>query len=266
MWDVRYRPLRFTDVLGQDGTVQVLRARLLKGTGWDTSYTFSGGFGQGKTTLARILARALLCSKLTSEGDPCNECDNCRNVLNDTSSAFSEMDAASNGTVEVVRGIISDLPFVIPGGIPKRIYLFDECQRMSIGAQDALLKPLEEKQLTAIFCTTEPEKIRGPIRSRCEEYQIRKISREDILKRVEGILALEKVTYEADAVLTVIDYCDGHVRDVLNRLEMVSQLGPVTVDRVRSYLKISAISTYYQILLTLGDPATSVKLVEEGYV
>lgn len=242
--------------------MQVLKARLRQKTGFDTSYLFSGGHGQGKTTLARILARALLCQNLTEE-EPCNECDNCRSILNETCPGFSEMDSASQGTTEVARGIVNDLPFLIPG-VQKRIYLFDEAHRMSRDAQDVFLKPLEENRLIGIFCTTEPEKIRGPIRSRCEFYQIRKITREEILKRMKWVLGEEKVEYDDDAVLAVIDYSHGHVRDILKRLEMVAQLGPVTQDNVREYLKLSVVTTYYDILLSLGDPATSVRLIEEA--
>lgn len=263
MWDIRYRPLKFREVLGQEGTVQVLKARLKAGTAFDVSYIFSGGHGQGKTTLARILARALLCQARGEDGEPCNECDNCTAILNETTAAFSELDAASKGTIDNIRGIVDDLPFVIPGA-PIRVYLFDEAHRMSRDAQDVLLKPLEDKKLIGIFCTTEPDKIRGAIRSRCEEYAIRKITREEILERVRWILEQEKVKYTQDGVLTVIDYCGGHVRDVINKLEMIAQMGAVNEGTVREYLDLSVISTYYEVLLSLGEPAKAVQLVEQA--
>lgn len=263
MWDVRYRPLRFADVLGQDGSVKVLKARLQKGTGLETSYVFSGGHGQGKTTLARIHARALLCETLREDGEPCNECDNCRGILEGNSEAFVEQDAASRGTAEDMRAIVDNLPFAVPGA-KKRIYLFDEAHRMSKEAQDILLKPLEEKQLVGMFCTTEPEKIRGPIRSRCEDYPIRKVSRDLIASRMKWVLEQESVSFEEDAVLTVVDYSSGHVRDILNRLEMIAQMGPVTVQAVRDHLSLGVVTTYYEILLALGEPARSVLLVEQA--
>jgi DNA polymerase-3 subunit gamma/tau len=264
MWDLKYRPKNFSDVLGQSGAVQVLKSRLQKGTGLDTSYIFSGGHGQGKTTLARILARALLCQDLQEDGEPCNKCENCKGILEEDSLAFSEKDAASQGTIDNVRAILEDLPFALPG-VEKRIYLFDEAHRMSRDAQDVLLKPIEDKRLVCILCTTEPEKIRNAIRSRCEDYALRKITREDILKRMTWVLDQEGVKYEEDAVATVIDYSGTHVRDSLNRLEMVAQLGPVTVKAVRGHLKISVVSTYYQILLSLGEPAKAIQLVEQAY-
>jgi DNA polymerase III subunit gamma/tau len=264
MWDTKHRPLTFADVLGQEGTVQVLKARLANGTGLDTSYIFSGGSGQGKTTLARIFARSLLCQQLDkSNPEPCNKCENCLAHLNDSSTAFVEQDAASQGNIEQVRRIVDELPFAVFGA-PKRIYLFDECHRMSKDAQDVLLKPLEERKLVGMFCTTEPEKVRGAIRSRCEEYGIRKVTRENILVRMKRILEAEKVEYEEEAVLIVIDSAKGHVRDVISRLEMISQVGPITVDNVRDKLNFSLVPTYYTLLLKLpNETREALALVDE---
>ena len=251
MWDKKYRPRRFSDVLGQPGTVAILKARLKNGTALDASYLFSGGSGMGKTTLARILARAMLCQQLNKEDpEPCNECDNCKAFLEDKLQAFSERDAASQGTIEHARRIVEELPFAVFGA-PKRVYLFDECHRMSKDAQDVLLKPVEEKQLVGMFCTTEPEKVRAAIRGRCEEYTIRRATREEVLAWVKNVLVSESVTHEDDAVLTVIDYAGGHIRDVLNRLEMIAQGGDITVDRVRDQLGLGLVTYYYEILLRL---------------
>lgn len=264
MWDQKYRPLRFTDVLGQDGSVQVLKARLRQKTGFETSYIFAGGHGQGKTTLARIFARALLCLNLNrDESEPCNECENCRAILGETSAGFTEMDAASKGTIDVARSIVDDLPFAIQG-IAKKIYLFDEAHRMTRDAQDVLLKPIEDKKLVGIFCTTEPEKIRGPVRSRCEFYQIRRVTREDLLARMKWVLTQEGVAHQDDAVLTVIDHSHGHVRDILKTLEMIAKLGPISEEAVRERLKLSVVTAYYDILLSLGDPTSSVRLIEQA--
>jgi len=260
-WDIQHRPLTFSDVLGQEGTVQVLRSRLRNGTALGTSYILSGGHGRGKTTIARILGRALLCSDLQEDGEPCNRCDNCQAVLTETSVAYTEIDAASKGTIDNVRRIVEELDFVIPGA-PKRVYVLDEMHRMSRDSQDVLLKPLEDKKFVCIFCTTEPARIRATIRSRCEEYPIRKVTREAIFQRVKRILEKEGVGYEEDALLTVIDHSGGHVRDVINRLEMISQLGRVDIETVREYLNLSVISTFYKILLSLGDPGKAVPMVE----
>jgi DNA polymerase III subunit gamma/tau len=264
VWDLKYRPLKFSDVLGQEGAVEVLKARLRKGNALDSSYIFSGAHGSGKTTLARILARAMLCDNLTSDQEPCNECDNCVAILGDSSQAFHERDAASNGKVDDVRAIVDDLPFAVEGAA-KQIHLFDEAHRMTAPGQDVLLKPIEEKLMVGIFCTTEPEKIRGAIRSRCEEHRIRKITREDIASRLRKILAAEQVEFEEDAILTVIDCSGGHVRDTLNRLEMISQKnGTISLEAVRDYLGLSLTTTYYDILLSLDNPGVAIPLLEEA--
>ena len=114
-------------MLGQDGSVRLLKARLKNGTALDTSYIFSGPFGSGKTTIARIHARAMLCQQIDkSDPEPCNECDNCKAILDETSAAFVEFDAASRGTVDNIRGIVDTLAFSVFGAA-KRVYLLDEC-------------------------------------------------------------------------------------------------------------------------------------------
>ena len=242
----------------------MLKSRLKNGTAFDTSYIFAGAFGRGKTTLSRIHARAMLCQDLdTSDPEPCNQCDNCLDILNDQPGAFVERDAASQGTIDHIRAIVDELSYVLENA-HKRIYLFDEAHRMSIAAQDVLLKPLEEKRMIGMFCTTEASKIRGAIRSRCEEYTIRKASQEETLKRCQIILEKENVEWQDEAIQIVIDHSGGHIRDVLNKLEMISQLGPISVAHVRDYLHLSAITFYYQILLSLGDPSQSIELIDKA--
>ncbi len=264
MWDIRYRPNKFADVLGQEGNVRLLKARLSKGTAFDTSYLFMGGHGQGKTTLARIHARAMLCQTLDkSDPEPCNECDSCRATLRDQSEAFSERDAASQGKIEHIRALVEKLGFAV-GNARMRIELFDEAHRIGDGAQDVLLKPLEEKKLVGMFCTTEPNKIKGTIRTRCEEYVIRKVTREDILKRAKYVCECEKVPAEDDALLTIIDSSGGHVRDILNKMEMISQIGDINLANTREYLHLGAVTIYYDVLLALGQPTRAIELIDQA--
>ncbi len=259
MWDILYRPRRYADVIGQDGSVRLLKTRVSNGTAFDTSYIFAGGYGRGKTTLSRIHAMAMLCQDLDKrDPEPCGKCDNCSAILAEQSQAFTERDAASNGSAEAMRAIVEELPYVLANAT-KRIYLIDEFQRTSSTAQDVLLKPVEEKKLVVMLCTTEAEKIRGAIRSRCEEYTIKRVTREDILPRMKMILTEQNVQHDDDAVLIVIDRAEGHVRNVLNNLEMVSQLGPITVASVREYLQLSVITVYYEILLHLDEPLRAVE-------
>jgi DNA polymerase III subunit gamma/tau len=264
MWDIKYRPLKFADVLGQQGNIKLLKARLNKDTAFDTSYIFMGGHGQGKTSLARIHARAMLCQNLAKEDpEPCNTCESCLEVLSDQSPAFSERDAASQGKIENIRSIVGKLGIAIGRGVRMPIELFDEAHRIGDGAQDVLLKPLEEKQLVGMFCTTEPAKIKGTIRTRCEEYVIRKVTREDVLARAQHVCRSEGVDFEDDALLTIIDSSGGHVRDVINKMEMISQIGVINLPNTREYLQLTSVSTYYEILLALGNPKKAIALLEQ---
>jgi len=263
VWDIKYRPKKFADVLGQQGNVKLLKARLQKGTAFDTSYLFMGGHGQGKTTLGRIHARAMLCPNLNKEDpEPCNECESCIACLKDQSEAFSERDAASQGKIENVRAFVERLIYSV-GDAKMRIELFDEAHRIGDGAQDVLLKPLEEKKFIGMFCTTEPNKIKGTIRSRCEEYVIRKVTREDILERAKMVCTEERVVFQDDALLTIIDSSGGHIRDIINKMEMVAQIGEINLTNTREYLHLSAVSLYYDILLSLDQPIKAIELIEQ---
>jgi DNA polymerase III subunit gamma/tau len=264
VWDIRYRPIKFSDVLGQAGNVKVLKARLSRGTAFDTSYLFMGGHGQGKTTLARILGRAMLCTNLDkNDPEPCNECESCLAVLKDQSDVYSERDAASQGNIDDIRTLVEKLGFIV-GTARMRIELFDEAHRIGNGAQDVLLKPLEEKKLVGMFCTTEPNKIKGTIRTRCEEYTIRKVTREEVLKRAKHVCACEGVAAEDDALLTIIDSSGGHIRDIINKMEMISQVGDINIANTREYLHLGAVTIYYDILLSLHDPVRAIELVDQA--
>lgn len=241
-----------------------MKARLAQGKAFDASYIFSGFHGSGKTTLARIMARAMICQDLDKASpNPCNQCESCRAFLAGDPGPYCEMDAASNGTVDTLRTLVDELPFTLYDA-PKRIFFFDEAHRMSLAGQDVLLKPVEDGALVAMLGTTEPEKIRGPIRSRCEEYLIQKVPRETLYAKMVSILQAEGVPYEEDAVYTVIDVAGGHIRDIIKRLEMIAQTGSVSVQATRDYLNLGVVSTYYDILLNLGDPGVSLPLLDRA--
>ena len=171
MWDLTYRPNRFDQVLGQTNTVELLKAAVRSGCAQQYSFLFFGGHGQGKSTLSRILAKALLCKAPTPEGEPCNQCVNCAQVQDETCAGFQELDAATSGNVATIREIVEQCNIQLPG-IKRRVLILDEAHMLSREAQDALLKPIEEDRLVGIFCTTEQAKIRGTIRSRCQVYQV----------------------------------------------------------------------------------------------
>lgn len=257
--DTKYRPTRFEDVIGQENTVRVLREFVRRGTGFHQSYLFYGGHGSGKTTLGRILARALLCES-PQDGNPCDACVSCRSILDRGSSeCFIEVDAATNSGKDDVRRIVETLQYDTFSG-KRRIYLFDESHRLSKDALDALLKPMEDtapgsddKLLICIFCTTEPERMRMTILSRCAPaFGIRRVTPEGIADRLAYVCQQEDIAYERQALVLIAEAVECHIRDALKAVEGVANLGGVTADNVRSYLRLNANPLYLKVLAFLG--------------
>ncbi len=261
-WDTKYRPKTFKDVLGQEATIKILKARLSRGTAFDTSYLFGGGSGMGKTTLGRIYARAMLCEHLNKEDpEPCNACDNCIASLTDQPGPLIEIDAGSGGTIDAVRSIVESVSYP-PMTAPLWVYVIDETHRMSRAGQDALLKPIEEKRLIALFCTTEPEEIRPAIRGRCESHLIRRVPPDLIVERMTWVLGQEGVSYEPEAVKLVVQAHQGHVRDILNTLETLSQVGGVTLALAEEYLDEGLRRKLYSLLPTLANIGVTLPAIE----
>lgn len=269
--DTKYRPRRFEGVIGQDNTVKVLRQFVLSGAGFHQSYLFCGGRGSGKTTLGRILARALLCEDAKG-GDPCDKCDSCRSILERGShECFVEVDAANNSGKEDVTALTDLLQFDTLSG-RRRIYLFDESHRLSKEAVDALLKPMEDtarnsedKLLVCIFCTTEPEKMKTTIFSRCAPaFVIQHVTPEGLADHLARICDSEGIKYDREALILIAEVAECHIRDALKSVEGVSMLGRVDVENVRSYLRLNAVKHYMKVLLLLGrDLAGVITTVEE---
>lgn len=260
--DTKYRPYRYADVLGQRGTVQILRQFVKTGAGFYQSYLFAGPFGSGKTTLGRILARALLC-EAPVEGEPCDACTSCLSILdNGSSDNFMEVDAATNSGKADVKRITEEIDYATFSG-RRRLYLFDEAHRLSQDALDALLKPMEEtvgdtedKRLVCIFCTTEPERMKATILSRCAPaFYIETIKPEVVADRLVTVCEAEGIQYERDALVLIAERTECHIRDCLKAVEGVSMLGGVTLPTVKEYLHLDLNQSYLDLLLGLGGPS-----------
>jgi DNA polymerase III subunit gamma/tau len=257
--DTKYRPLHFGDVLGQDVTIKILQEFIRNGTGFHQSYLFCGPWGSGKTTLGRILARALLCGSPV-DGEPCDKCQSCRSLLERGSSeCFVELDAATkSGKANIVK-ITDDLIYGTFTG-KQRIYLFDEAHRLSKEALDALLVPMEsevpgrdDKQLVCILCTTEPEKVHKTIFSRCAlAFHVRLVPPDVIANRLAYICDQEKIEYERKALVTIAGVAECHIRDAIKAIESVITLGPVNEENVRTALRLDVNETILTILALLG--------------
>lgn len=269
--DTRYRPLNYADVLGQEASVEVLRQFVREGRGFHQSYVFCGQHGSGKTTLGRILARALLC-EAPVDGEPCNACGSCQSIIErGTSECFVELDAATRSGKGDVTKITEEVTYSTFSG-KRRIYLFDEAHQLSKQALDALLKPMEDtapgtddKLLVCIFCTTEPGKMRSTIFSRCAPaFVIRAVSPEGIAERLATVCEAEGIAYEKEALVTVAALTECHIRDALKTVEGVAMLGGVTKQTVSQYLRLDANETVLDLLLAVGrrDTTECVRLAD----
>lgn len=269
--DNKYRPTRYEDVLGQEGTIKVLRQFVAGGTGFQQSYLFAGPHGTGKTTLGRILARALLCDAPV-EGEPCDGCSSCRSILEDGASVdFIEVDAATNSGKADIKKVLEEIAFTSFSG-KRRIYLFDESHQLSEKALDALLKPLEDtlygsedKKLVCVFCTTEPEKMRTTILSRCAPtFQVTPQPPEVVAERLALICDKENIKYEPDMLVLVAEITECHVRDALKAVEGVSMLGSVDKANVTTYLHLDLNAAYLDVLENIGKDLGRVIMEVEG--
>lgn len=268
--DTKYRPLRYSDVLGQEATIRVCKEYVRTGHGFRQSYVFAGAHGGGKTTCGRILARALLCQN-PQDGEPCDACPSCEAMLADRHESFVEVDAATNSGKEHVKRITEEAQFGSFSGT-RKIYLFDECHEMSRQAMDALLKPLEDnlrgtqdKQLVCIFCTTEPEKMRSAILSRCAPlFRIRSNTPEEIGTRLTYICEQEGIEHDPAVMPLIAEVCECHVRDAIKAIEGVSMLGTVDRQNVTAYLQLDSNALYLDLLEHVGfDLPGALRVVEQ---
>jgi DNA polymerase-3 subunit gamma/tau len=258
--------MTYDGVLGQKGTIKILRQFVRLGKARQQSYLFGGPFGSGKTTLGRILARALLCSAPTEQGDPCDQCASCRSLLTlGTAEGYVEVDAATNSGKDQMRKIVEEIQFSTFSG-RHRVYLFDESHQLTANALDAMLKPLEEtvqgtqdKQLVCIFCTTEPEKMRATILSRCAPaFIVRPVSPDKIAGLLAKVCEAENIVHEADLLQLIAEITECHIRDALKSLEGIAMLGEVNRDNVTAYLHLDLNGFYLDILENLGGDISKV--------
>lgn len=214
----KWRPTKFADVIGQPQVTTTLKNEIKSGR-ISHAYLFTGSRGTGKTSCAKILAKAVNCLNL-QDGEPCGKCDNCLGISSGNILDVVEMDAASNNSVNNIREVLDEVMFT-PSEAKYRVYIIDEVHMLSTGAFNALLKTLEEPPAHVVFilATTEVHKLPATILSRCQRFDFNRIAPKDIAERLEYIAGEENVAIEHDASMLIAAVSDGAMRDSLSIMD-----------------------------------------------
>lgn len=225
----KFRPLTFGEMVGQEHITRTLKNQIIAGR-VGHAYLFNGGRGTGKTSAAKVLARAVNCLN-PIDGEPCNECEICKAALSGSLTDIVEMDAASNNSVEDIRSIREEVNF-LPTLAKYRVYIIDEVHMLSTGAFNALLKTLEEppEHVKFILATTEPQKLPATILSRCQRFDFKKISNENVVKRLEFVAKESNIEITKEALNLIATLSEGAMRDALSILERCLQDGGSNID------------------------------------
>ncbi len=261
-----YRPSNFSEVAGQKHIIKTIKNAVVNQK-ISHAYLFSGQRGIGKTTIARILAKAVNCLNPIN-GEPCNECANCKAVSNNETPDIIEIDAASNNGVDEMRFLLEKVNF-LPSSLNKKVYIIDEVHMLSISAFNALLKTLEEPPVHVMFvlATTEPHKIPMTILSRCQRFDFKQLTNKEIVSRLEEICLSEDIDIENDALYAVAEAAEGGMRDAVNILDQVNSYATSTIKLEDIDSVTGRVSNYKLIELLTAfnnrDASTALKIVDE---
>ncbi|EEM56303.1 DNA polymerase III subunit gamma/tau [Bacillus thuringiensis serovar monterrey BGSC 4AJ1] len=215
----KYRPTNFIELIGQNHIKQTIQ-NALKLAKFSHAYMFTGPRGTGKTTIAKLIATSLNCENLNNEGEPCNECSQCKAIRGNSHADVLEIDAASNNGVEQIREIREQVAYA-PGTGKYKVYIIDEVHMLSTGAFNALLKTLEEppKHVIFILATTDVHKVPTTIISRCQRFDFRRIGPRDIIERLRHVAIKEEVKIEEEALQLLGMLAQGGMRDALSLMD-----------------------------------------------
>jgi DNA polymerase-3 subunit gamma/tau len=264
----KYRPQSFDDVIGQSHVTTTLAREIADGR-VAHAYLFTGPRGTGKTTTARILAKALNCTNRGPQGAPCNECLSCVSITDGTSLDVLELDAASHNSIDDIRDIRVSVTTVASTATSKRVFVLDEAHMLSKAAGNALLKTLEEppEHVHFVLATTEPYKLLDTIRSRSQRFDFHPVPVEDLAGHLSLIAEREGYRFDAAALLAISRHAGGSVRDSLSLLEQVAALGAGTVEvaGVRRALGLADSEAFMRLVEAVAaqDARAALELVAE---
>ena len=251
----KYRPSTFKSVVGQHALVNTLKNAVKSGR-LAHPYLFCGQRGVGKTTMARIFAKAINCEHLTADGEPCNECESCRAFNEQRSLNIIELDAASNNSVDDIRQL-TDQVLVPPVTGRYRVFIVDEVHMLSAAAFNAFLKTLEEppKYVIFILATTERQKILPTILSRCQKYDFQRITPSDIAEQLKYVADHEGYTTEPEALNVIAQKADGAMRDALSIFDQVAaaSMGNITYRAAIDNLNVLDYDYYFRLVDAFAD-------------
>lgn len=261
-----YRPKNFAEVIGQEHVKATLQKGIAGGS-FAHAYLFTGTRGTGKTSLARIFARAINCTN-QKNGEPCNECAICKQFLDNNSLDLIEIDAASNTGVENIREIIEHLKFS-PTQSQYKVFIIDEVHMLSKGAFNALLKTLEEPPKHAVFilATTEIHKVPATIISRTQRFDFKKIDHDKLLEHLKSVASKEKIKIDDASLELVLNSAEGSVRDALSILDKLSTFDNIELAQAEKLLGLTNILAVQQFLdlLVSKDAAKSLNFLQEQF-
>ena len=262
----KFRPVNFSEMVGQDHITRTLKNQIINNR-VGHAYLFNGGRGTGKTSAAKILARAVNCLNPV-DGEPCNECEICKAALSGALTDIVEMDAASNNSVEDIRQIRETVNF-LPSQAKFRVYIIDEVHMLSTGAFNALLKTLEEPpaHVKFILATTEPQKLPATILSRCQRFDFKKIADEYIVKRLEIICKESNIEITPEALKLIAILAEGGMRDAISILERCVQDGEtnITEEKIKDLVGIPKLVQINELVKNIikYNPQGSLQVTEE---
>ncbi len=238
---IKYRPQTFNDLIKQDHIVNILKPKIMQDGYAHSNFIFYWPRGTGKTSSARIFAKAINCLN-QQDWNPCNECENCLSINTGKTLDVVEIDAASHTWVDNVREeIIEKAPYP-PSRLKRKVYIIDEVHMLSKSAFNALLKIMEEppEYLVFVLATTEIHKVPDTIISRCQVFTFKKVPVPDLLKHLKMICEKEKIGYDDDALISISKISDGCVRDAIKYVDQVSILGDISGEHVSSFLGVAS--------------------------